>query len=56
MFWDRYMREYVETIMLWCENQANIWSPIKIPFMKEYVDMFIDRDKTDFKNIDLHLK
>lgn len=56
MWWDRYAREYLENMALKFEEQINMYSPIKPPFMKEYLDIFLDRDLTDYKNVKMHVK
>ena len=56
MWWDYYAREKMENLALYCEEHVNFYSPMKIPFLKEYLDLFLDRDLTDYKNVKLHVK
>ena len=56
MWWDQYAREKMENLALWCEEQVNKYSPIYPYYLKEYLDLFLDRDISDHKNITMHVK
>ena len=56
IMWDKYARKHVEEWLLIFERILNTYAPIRVPYLKEYVEIFIDRNTTDTTSYKLHVK